>query len=187
NRLDIGLTALGAEPMYESELVSYPLTSALVWQSAAAVKLPYLLNGKSPAGVPALRLWKLPDAMINLPDPARRAINPRFSLQLARYDEATGGTSKSTVNYYGWASTIGLTVKKIPAIATSPATETTYQIAGAGDNDIVLMERLLDQVQGDDAFFDQILLGYPPDQTGSAAQGVQTDPPSAVTLGIAQV
>jgi len=187
NRLDIDLTQLGAEPMYESELVSYPFTSALVWQSAADIKLPYLLNGQPPTGVPELRLWKLPDAMANLPDPARRAINPRFNIKIARYDEATGGTVKTPVNYYGWASTIGFTVKKIPPITTSPATETTYEIVGVGRNDIVLMERLLDQVQGNDAFFDQIILGYSPDQIGEATKGVQSDPISAVTLGIAQV
>lgn len=187
NRLDINLTQLGAEKMYESELVSYPFTSALVWQSAAAVKLPYLLNGKPPEGVPTLCLWKLPDAMINLPDPAGRAINPRFSIKIARYDEATGGTINTPVNYYAWASTIKFTVKKIPSDTCSPTTESTYEIVGANRNSIILMERLLDQVQGKDTFFDQVILGYPPDQTGDATEGVQTDPVNAVTMGVAQV
>ena len=97
---------LGAGRMYESELVTYPLTSALVWQSADAVTLPY---GKVPSGLPALRLWKLPDAMLNLPDPKSRKINPRFNIQVGRYNETTGGTDRSPVDYYGWATTIEFT------------------------------------------------------------------------------
>ena len=184
NRLDTGLTVLGAEPMYDSELVTYPLTSSLVWQSADAVTLPY---GAVPSGLPALRLWKLPDAMVNLPDLNSRKINPRFNIQVGRYDEATGGTIKSPVDYYGWASTIEFTIKKIPAVDGSQATKSTYEIIGAGGNDIVLMERLLDQVKDDDRFFAQLILGYPPVQTGDATQGVQTDPLASVTVGIAQV
>ena len=184
NRLDTDLTHLGPEQMYESHLASFPLTSVFIWQSAADVKLPY---GTTPDGVPALRLWKLPEAMINLPDPKTRAINPRFSAQVGRYDEATGGTVKSPVSSYGWASTIEFKVKKISQIESSPTTKNTYEIIGAGGNDIVLMERLLDQVQGDDAFFDRLFLGYPPDQAGDASEGVQTDPVQSVTMGIAQV
>jgi len=184
NRLDTGLTVLGAEPMYDSELVTYPLTSTLVWQSADAVTLPY---GEVPSGSPALRLWKLPDAMVNLPDLNSRKINPRFNIQVGRYDETTGGTIKSPVDYYGWASTIEFTIKKIPAADGSHATKSTYEIIGAGGNDIVLMERLLDQVKDDDRFFAQLILGYPPVQTGDATQGLQTDPVASVTVGIAQV
>jgi LysM repeat protein len=184
HRLDIGLTRLGAEPMYESHLVSYPFASAMLWQSADRMVLPY---GTQPEGVQSLRLWKLPGAMVNLPDPARRAINPCFNVQLARYDEATGATVNTPVSYYGWASTIEFTVKKVPAVAASPTTGTTYEIVGAGGNAIVLLERLLDQVGGNDDFFDQLILGYPPDQTGDATEGVQTDPAGQVTMGIAQV
>lgn len=184
NRLATGLSMLGAEPMYESDLASYSFTTMLVWQSAALVPLPY---GTSTGSVPALRLWKLPDILVNLPDPATRAINPRFSIQVGRYDQATGGMIKAPIGYYGWASIIPFTVKRVPPIVSSPTTENTYEIIGAGGNDIVLMERMLEQVQGDDSFFDQIILGYQPNQAGDSSQGVQTDPVDSVTLGIEQV
>ena len=78
-------------------------------------------------------------------------------------------------------------MKKIPAVAGSEATKSTYEIIGAGGNDIVLMERLLAQVKDDDRHLAQLILGYPPVQTGDATKGVQTDPVASVTLGIAQV
>lgn len=183
-RLDTGLSQLGPEPMYQDDLVSFPFTAMMVWQSAGIIQLPY---GDPPAGVSNLRLWKLPDAMRNLPDPNTRAVNPRFKIQLARYDEATGAMIKTPINYYGWASTITFTVKKIPPVSTSPATRTSYEIAGAGGNDILLMERLISQIRDNDGLFNQVILSYPPNQTGDSTQGVQTDLSEKVTMGIAQV
>jgi LysM repeat protein len=184
HRLDVRLTQLGAERMYDSQDATYPFTSALVWQSADAVTLPY---GTPPAGLPYLRLWKLPNALVNLPNPTTRAVNPRFAVCVARYDEATGATVQTPVSYYGWASTIAFTVKRVPIVGSSPSTKTTYEVVGAGGSDIVMLERLLNQVKGNDGFFDQLILGYQPSQLGDATQGVQTDPLRNLTLGIAQV
>ena len=68
----------------------------VVVQSATAVDLPY--SDKPNGGIPSLRIWRMPDAMVNL----ARAIDtegsnpvaklPRFSINIARYDEATGAT-----------------------------------------------------------------------------------------------
>lgn len=192
NRLDVSLSELGAEQMYESELVTYPFTSSLVWQSADAVVLP---TYPPPAGqqcalaggIQSPRAWKLPDAMINLSDPVTRAVNPRFSVAVARYDEATGATVNTPICSYSWASNIAFTIKRIPPVEGSPSSKMTYEIVGAGGNDIILLERLLDQVKGDEQFFDRLALGYQPDQLGGAAEGMQTDPAAGLTFGIAQV
>ncbi|HEY6333162.1 MAG TPA: hypothetical protein VI756_27815 [Blastocatellia bacterium] len=184
NVLSTGLTSLGAERMYESQLATYPFTSVIMWQTSQEVRLPY---GTPPAGVQTLRLWRLPDSLTSLPDPTTRAVNPRFGIELGRYDEATGATIQTPITYYSWASTINFTVKRIPVVAGSPATATMYEIVGGAGNDIVLMERLLQEVGGNDAFFNQLILGYSPNQAGDVTQGIQTDPVSAVTMGIQQV
>jgi hypothetical protein len=184
NRLDVGLDALGADRMVHSDPVTYPLPTALAWQSASVVPLPY---GPSADGAQQLRVWLLPDAMVNLPDPATRAVEPRFAVQVRRYDEATGATVSSPAGSHGWATIVPFTVKRVPAVAASPASETTYQIAGASGDDVVLLERLVSQVGSDDGAFDRLVLGYAPDQTGAAPRGVQTDPADTVTMGIAQV
>ncbi|MCU9952106.1 LysM peptidoglycan-binding domain-containing protein [Burkholderia sp. BKH01] len=183
-RLDVPLDALGAGEMFHAALATYPFTSALQWLSAGPVSLPY---GQAPASAQSLRLWRLPDALAALPDPVTHAVNPRFSLQVARYDDATGATETAKVSAYGWASTIDFTVRRIPPVAGSPASATTYEVVGAGGASIVLLERLLSQLQANDAAYYSLLVGYPPDGSSSAGEGVQTDAAANVTLGIAQV
>lgn len=184
NILSTGLHMLGAEKMYESQLASYPFTSVIQWQSSDNVRLPY---GTPPNAVQSLRLWRLPDSLTNLPDPNTRAINPRLGLMVGRYDEATGATVNTPVSYYGWASIINFTVKTIPPVEGSPSTATMYEIVGGAGSDIALMERLLQEVGGNDSFFDQLILGYAPNQAGDVTQGIQTDPVGRVTMGIQQV
>lgn len=116
-RLDVPLDALGAGEMFHAALATYPFTSALQWLSAGPVSLPY---GQAPASGQLLRLWRLPDALAALPDPVTHAVNPRFSLQVARYDDATGATETAKVSAYGWASTIDFTVRRIPPVAGAP-------------------------------------------------------------------
>ena len=187
----IPLSKLGAGVMYESDLARYPFSSSLLWQSAAVVKLPY--GNQQSGGVPSLRLWRMPDAMVNLAraidkdSPTPPAKLPRFSINLARYDEATGKTISSDVKSYGWASTIEFTVKRVTDVAASSSNKTTYELVGASGNSILVLERIIEQVRGNDSFFDQIIVGYSPEQTGDAIEGVQTDAPEMVTLGIAQV
>ncbi|MFI6599275.1 LysM peptidoglycan-binding domain-containing protein [Nonomuraea sp. NPDC050536] len=182
---DIGLTSLGADPMYERHLATYPLTTVAVWQAPTSVTLPY---GPPPSGdrVQALRIWTLPDALVNLPDP-RRGMTPRFAVRAATYDEATGGTTTSAVDSHGWATVVEFTVKRVPLVATSPATATTYEIVGAGGADVVLLERIVEEIGADDGAFAQLLLAYPPDATTAAPSGVQSDAPTGVRMGISQV
>jgi LysM repeat protein len=182
-RLDVPLDALGAGEMFHAALATYPFTSALPWLSAEPASLPY---GAPPAGGQSLRLWRLPDALAALPDPAVRAVNPRFALRVARYDEATGATDTRPVAAYGWASTIDFTVRRIPPVAESPASAATYEVIGAGGAAIVLLERLLSQLQANDGAYGQLRVGYAPDGATGAGPGVQTDGAASVTLGIAQ-
>jgi hypothetical protein len=185
--LAIDLDTLGADAMYESRLASYPLTSVIAWQTPSAVTLPY---GPPPSAgkVPELRIWKLPDALIHLPDPRTpEKITPRFDVKLATYDEATGATVQTPITSYGWSTMITFTIKRVPPIVTSPATLTTYEIAGASGGDVVLLERIVAEVRGDDLAFQQLILGYAPDTAGAATKGVQTGAPVGITMSIAQV
>lgn len=187
----IPLSKLGSGVMYESELARYPFASSLLWQSAAVVNLPY--GNQSSGGIPSLRIWRMPDAMMNLvrsgdtrnPTPPSKL--PRFSVNVARYDEATGATVPTNVTSYGWASIIEFTVKRVPLVDVSKSNKTTYELVGASGNSILVLERIIDQVRNDDLLLQQVIVGYAPEQTGPAAEGIQTDAPDYVTFGIAQV
>jgi LysM repeat protein len=185
--LAIPLDSLGADPMSKSDLATYPLTSMIPWQTPAAITLPYG-RPPSPDRVPSMRIWTLPDALVNLPDSTTSdKILPRFDVTLATYDEASGATKTTLVASYGWASVIQFTIKKVPVLLSSPATATTYEVIGASDVDVVILERIVDQTGGSDAPFRSIILGYAPEASGPETKGVQTDVVSTVTMGIAQV
>ena len=192
NRLDpwSGGTAeqklLGPGAMYSSKPAEYPFTAARPWQALAPVTLSYSSGSSNPA---ALRIWSLPAALAGLPDPSRHAVNPRVSLAIARYDEASGATTRSPVGAYAWGAAIEFTVTHVPQISGAPASATTYEIVGAGGEDLLLLERLLEQngalhISSSSRL---VFFGFAPDATGGAAQGIQTDDPSTVTAGIAQV
>ncbi|MDQ7981740.1 Ig-like domain-containing protein [Paraburkholderia sp. SARCC-3016] len=183
-RLDVPMDTLGAGKMYDDALATYPFTSALQWLSADTVSLPY---GQPPTGVQWLRVWQLPGALAALPDPATHAVNPRFALQVARYDDATGATETARVDSYGWASTIGFTVRRIPPVEGSPASVDTYEVVGAGGPAIIVLEQLLNQVQADDSAYYGLMVGYAPDGSSGGGEGVQTGGSASVTFGIAQV
>jgi hypothetical protein len=186
----ISLSKLGRGVMLQSEPVRYAFASSLLWQSAAPVRLPYGEAG--PNGLPSLRIWRMPDAMVNLARPAifgspEAGLLPRFAIKIARYDEATGATVTNSVRSHGWATTIEFTVKRVPATDTSVSSNTTYELVGAAGNSVQLLERIIEQVQGNNAAFQTIYLGFAPEQTGPASEGVQTDAPAGLTFGIAQV
>ncbi|CAJ3254289.1 LysM domain-containing protein [Burkholderia pseudomallei] len=183
-RLVVPMDMLGAGKMYDTALATYPFTSALQWLSTHTIALPY---GQPPAGVQSLRVWQLPGALAALPDPATHAVNPRFALRVARYDDATGATETTGVDSYGWASTIGFTVRRIQPVAGSPASVDTYEVVGASGAAIVVLEQLLSQVQADDSAYFGLSVGFAPDSATGGGEGVQTGGAASVVFGIAQV
>ena len=180
---DPGLTALAADPMVQRRPVSFPLGTTIGWQSPVPIRLPYG-PAPDPDQVPVLRIMMLPEALTALAGP-RTA--PRFALRAAAYDEATGATSMRPVSSYGWATVVRFTVKRVPAVAGRPATDTTYEVVGAGGSDVVLLERIVDRIGAGEVAFRLLTLAYPADPATSSAAGLETDPPATVTFGLAQV
>lgn len=175
--LDIPLLALGTGTVAQSSAATYPLSSVTSWLSADLVDLP---NGTPGDGNQTLRVWTLPDSLTALPDPSTRRIDPRLAIILSRYDEASGSTVDGPVGAYGWASAINFTVRKVPAIEGSPASATTYEVIGADDEGIVILERLLDQLQSDNGAIASLRAAF------VMSGGLQTDAQAAVTMGISQ-
>lgn len=175
-------TSVGPEQIYRDQPTTWPTTSLTAWQNAGSVTLPY---GTPPAGVQALRLWGLPDSLLNLDD-ADRGAPPRLQAMRGDYDEGTGQTVETELTYHGWATRVGLSIKKIAADAGSPTGPFTYQLIGSGEADIVLLERLLTDLSGNSGPVDSLVLLYPPNASTSAPAGLQSDNSATVTLGILQ-
>ncbi len=184
--LDTG-TVISTGEMVALSYPSYPLTTTTVWQAAGTVSLPY---GTKRAGVASLCLRALPDTMVNLPGGDRK-IDPRFELKTGLFNEATGGMQAENLEYYGWATTIEFTIKSVPVDNDAPTTQNTYEIVGASGNGILMMERLIDQLDSDGSIH-SLFLGYPPQlrndtSANKISDGLQSDDNSQLTIGIAQV
>lgn len=182
NQLDTGLSPLEAVPAAKTQASRFPLSQEIPWQLQNSVPLP---RQTITPPTPNPRLWPLPDSLINMPlatDP-----RPRLKPVVARTDEATGSTVDEKVSNYGFGTLITFSLRKAVPIAGSPSTEQLYELVGATERDIVLLERLLDQLAGSDSQFQQMALLYRPASTSSETNGWQSDNQATSLMGISQV
>ncbi len=182
SNLDLELQHLGMEKPYKTIPTSYSLASPASWNFASEIPLPY---GNKPQGVTSLKLWRLPEALLNVPNRSKHSVDPVFKMMLGQYDEASGEMNEREIGYYGWSTAIEFTVKKLSETGTSATAKTTYEILGAGTKEIVLLERLFKQPNRDTEIqFQQFILAFAAD---GDKQGIQTDIQGDTTMGIAKV
>ncbi|MCW3464865.1 hypothetical protein [Chitinophaga nivalis] len=184
NNLDTGLTWLGAQEVFSREAATYPFTTAIAWNSAASVPMPY--GGTAP-GVPALTIWPLPDTLLQLPDRATRKTDPRVQLLTGRFDEATRTMKNTPVQYYGYGSLVAFTIKRVPLVPDSPNTAYTYEVMGADGSNVAILEKMVSGIGTDNSLIHTLTLAYPVDPNGTTTNGIQTDVIDSLTIGIAQV
>ncbi|MDB5251251.1 MAG: hypothetical protein JWP27_420, partial [Flaviaesturariibacter sp.] len=183
NRLDTLTTSMGMGGTFNQTMSTYPFTSEIQWNSAAVVSMPY---GGIPAGVPSMRIWQLPDTLLQLPDPAR-AVDPVVQPYVGQYNEASGSMVKTDAAYYSYGTRVEFSIKKIPAVAGSASTQTSYEISGADGTNADVLEKMVTGIGSNDGLIAGLFLGYGVDPNSSTPQGIQTDDPSVITMGIAKV
>jgi len=179
--LNAGSFHIGPLEVVAIKPARYPLSSEIPCQPAVPVVLP---NQRVNPPTPRPALWTLPSDLINLPNGTR--IHPTLKPVLARTDESKGTTVDEDVNNYGFGTLITFTVKKIPASGPGSLAQRTYEIIGAPESEITLLERLLNQLRDDVSSFDQVALFYHPSATGSQAKGWESDDAAASVMGITQ-
>ncbi len=182
NWLSTGMSSLAQLDTAQAKPSSLPLSQQIFWQTPATITLPH--QTITPASQQTC-LWTFPDSLVNLPHSTGPL--PRLKPVVARADAATGSTIDTDVENYGFGNLVNFTIRRTPPVAGSPSTEQLYEIIGASERDIVLLERLLDQLAGSNAPFAAMTLLYPPATTGSNASGWQSDSPAASLMGISQV
>ncbi len=182
NYLDVGLTSLGSQELFTIESNTYTFNSAVNWASPSGVPMPYLqYQGEAQS----LRLWKIPDSLLNLPDLSVHKTNPFMSIELGVYDEATQEMKYSSFANYGWGTQVDFTIKKIPTVPGSPTTETTYEVVGADGFNTLLLERLVGQIGDNESLISSLHIAFAQPQT--EGNGIQTDNQDHLTIGLAQV
>lgn len=183
------LIALGQGLSFEAQPVSYPLHSTIVWQSAGDVQLPY---GDESADRQRLRIWPLPESVLRLTETDRdstgnRRPPPRFSVRIGTYNEATSVMDRQASESYGPGTLIDVSIKRIEAEDESPTTRYTYELMGASERGIILLERLLEAMEDGDKIIHDLTLLYPPSPIGDTSEGLQSAGGGAVDMFISQV
>lgn len=184
HRLDTGMSFLGLRGMFDTKAATYSFNSEVDWNAASSFSMPY---GGMPPGIPDMQLWLLPDALMALPDLATRKVNPRMAMKIGEYNEAARAMVDRDLNYYGYASMVEFTVKRVPVVEGSPSTATTYEVMGADGNSANVLERIVSEIGNDDGAIQTLILAYPADPNTTTASGIITDPENALTIGLAQV
>ncbi len=130
---------LGVDPAAQTLPTQYICNTPAIWNSASDVVLPH--GGKPSA---SLKLLSLPGSLVNMPEREKSDMLPEFILKSGVYDEATSAMNYQDLKTYGWASVVSFSVKRVPPVSGSPSLAYTYELMGAGENDIVILERLLE-------------------------------------------
>lgn len=173
--------SIKAEAVFSDAFTSWSVGAPTAWASAGTIALPY---GPPVQGEVSLRLWPLPDSLVDLYDETRDA-PPRVTPVLGVYDEASGAMVEQDIGAYAWAMQVGVTVKRRLAAGTTTG-ETTYELVGVGESQITLLERFLSWTKGSSSGVSGFDLLYP-GQPAAGASGLQSGDASTLTWGIIQV
>ena len=183
-RLDTGLVSLGLGSMFNTKEATYAFNSEIDWNAASAFEMPF---GGTPPGVPDMQLWMMPDSLTTLPDLSKRKLNPRMAMKVGEHNEAARAMVDRDLNYYGYASVVEFTVKKVPVVPASPATQTTYEVLGADGSSAQVLERIVSEIGDNDDAIQTLILAFSSDPNSTTSNGIQTDAANALTVGLAQV
>lgn len=178
------MRALGPEPVSRSQPMTYPFPSATVWNHPGRVSLPH--DDGSGEGQ-SLRIWSLPTSLVELAESGDGEVKSLISVQVGTYNEATSNMDQVPVRSYGWGTLIEVGIKRIEPVGESPSTRTTYELAGANERGILLLERLLREIQGSDEAIRDIRILYRPSPPGSVDPYLQSDGDKDLTIFISQV
>ncbi len=191
NLLNVGVDAIGPEAAIGKAAASYSVKSAAPWINLGRVTLPV---GNDVAANSGLTLLQLPPELtalasqtvtVNNADGSRKVVMPgappAFDLTLQRYDEVTAQTVQLPVGAYGWASLVTLNIRR--AVGAAAAAD-TYELIGAGEADIQVLERLLEAIGDSDSSLAGLAVLYP--SAAKAASGLISDDFANVRTGLIQ-
>jgi hypothetical protein len=156
------LTKVGVQSMMKYTPSQYPFTSVTKWMPSENIVLPY--GGTPQNSLANIKLWQIPESLINLPHGEPEAILPRFSIQIGIFNEATSVMESTSSKFHAWGTKTEITIKRIHTEDANPASNYTYELIGANEQDIILLERVVGAVK--EAQIDNLTILYPSNAVG---------------------
>ncbi|WP_444890505.1 hypothetical protein [Microbulbifer sp. DLAB2-AA] len=167
-----------ATPMdiVQSAPQQFSFSRAIPWQYPGQIALTYGgdehgHNNRQPV------IWPFPDALMSLLQaPAEGLGQAQLCLKTMTHESPTAPVEQGTIASYAWASFLSVKLQQLPRQAAqhSATLPYTYDLVGADDVSIVLLERLLRYSNANPDSIDQIHVLYGPSETGKAPVGLQS-------------
>lgn len=173
---------LGIAPMRNEQPVQYDFSQTIPWQADGSVSLPY---GTPPANEkdPAPYIWPFSSGLLAyLPKTTYGMPNPKIALKIGSVDPSTGRRVESDASCYGFGSLVNVTIKVIP----SGSNAYTYELIGADETGVMILERLLAISSSSDTPVQNITLLYTPNASSGNDSGMVSDLQSDVATFITQ-
>lgn len=152
----------------------FTFRSNIILQTATELPLP---NNNLPQGTtPRPTLWNFPVALLaELGRPV--ALDPRFLIEIGSTNAEGGRVIPRPAKAYGFATLIQAAVKRVVlSDAGASRSPNTYELVGADELGINLLERLLGVIKPDEtSIINNIYVLYQPNQTSARASGLQYD------------
>ncbi len=152
--------------MYQDANQTFTLKSTIAWQYPGTLVLPVGTPPAQVVGTPSV--WYFPNALTSV----LQADNNLELELLLQTPNADGHTyAQSSVQNYGWATMVNISVEKFTDGAhQAPVFANTYTLAGATGGDIIYLERIVAALNsGNGPRIDQVRILYAPAATGNAA------------------
>ncbi len=178
---DLGSSAVAPLPLAGAEPSRYPLSTEIPWQAAVDINLPR--EATAPV-TPRPRMWSLPNELINTPHD--EGVLPVVKPAVARTIESRGTTRDEPLGNYGFGTMVTFKIKRLISTDGNALSKRTYEVIGAPEAEITLLERLLDQLRDNSSSFNQVNLMYRPASTSSEVAGWLSDDPSQSLMGLTQ-
>lgn len=178
--LQAPIDELGPLALAEERARRYIFKSHIILQAAQPLPLPS--DDLPPNAARRPRIWQFPPALLaGLGRPA--ALAPQFVVGIGATAEEGGRLVGQPARAYGFGTLVNVAVKRLAATGAGH----TYELVGADDVGVNLLERLLAVIRPDDTgIINGIYLLYPPNQASDRAQGLQYDGEETYTAFLVQ-
>ncbi|GJM32298.1 MAG: hypothetical protein DHS20C18_12990 [Saprospiraceae bacterium] len=169
-------------PMGQESPETFSLKTGINWQYPGKLVLP--IGTPIEQTVPQPTIWNFSEALMGRLEQSSQDLDLQV-MKLIRQKESGGFKSQSAQNY-AFSTLLQVTVQKLETETDgAPLLKNTYELIGADDTSIVLLERLLQYMNsqgGKDDFIQQIQLLYPP--SAAKTEGTPSGLQSAVNGGL---
>jgi LysM repeat protein len=174
-----------AMPLGRQTAETFTLKPGFAWQYPGKLALPIGTPPVQLSSQPSI--WGFSDTLMSRLSPVIQKA-PDLGLEVVKLvRESSEGSFKQQDINYAFATIMEVSIQEIPS-ADGNQSEHTYEVIGANDTSIVLLERLIQYINlaGSDDFIQQVQVLYPPDNTGNTPAGMQSAANGDITLALVQ-